>query len=252
MADDKQLPFENMAGAAGGGTTTSRARGKRATRRPNGKEQSLTASTSSRRPSRRFGQAAARRRPLRRRRPPSPAHLASLSQGAGRLRYAREEEQGEAFDPVVSAPYRWRDWADVADKTRRKTGDELIEFVNDDLIPYLSRLSGPSDRDIRTIVGNIFRGTDNRVRSGYILREVVDKLSSVNFNASDDVHTVSVFYETMLKEMRDASGASGEFYTPARLCDSSSTAWHPSWVRRCWILRVELRLPGGDVRAAAE
>ena len=67
---------------------------------------------------------------------------------------------------------------------------------------------------MRTIIGTIFQGTYNRVRSGYILREVVDKLSAINFNSSDDIHAVSMFYETMLKEMRDASGDSGEFYTP--------------------------------------
>ncbi len=128
--------------------------------------------------------------------------------------YAREEEHGDEYEPVIVEPYRWRDWAAPWDKTQRLTGDELIDFVNNRLIPHLSKLSGATDRDIRTIVGTIFQGTSNRVRSGYILREVVDKISAINFNASDDIHTVSVFYETMLREMRDAAGDAGEFYTP--------------------------------------
>src|SRR5207249_59507 len=128
--------------------------------------------------------------------------------------YAREEMLGDIFVPVIEPPYRWRDWAAVEDKTSRMTGDELLEFVNSDLIPYLALLSGSSARDIRTIIGTIFQGTVNRIRSGYILRQVVDKLSAINFNSSDDIHAVSHFYETMLKEMRDASGDSGEFYTP--------------------------------------
>jgi len=128
--------------------------------------------------------------------------------------YAQEEEQGEAYEPIIAHPYRWRDWAAVEDKTQRLTGDELLDFVNNHLIPYLSRISGSSDRDIRTIVGTIFQGTYNRVRSGYILREVVDKLSVINFNSSDDIHTVSLFYESMLREMRDSAGDAGEFYTP--------------------------------------
>ena len=74
------------------------------------------------------------------------------------------------------------------------------------------------------MTGKIFRGTYNLVRSGYILREVLETLGGINFNSSDDVHLVSHFYETMLKEMRDASGKSGEFYTPGRWCGSSSTA----------------------------
>src|SRR5205823_1006905 len=128
--------------------------------------------------------------------------------------YAREEELGEVYEPVIAPPYRWRDWAAVEDKTQRMTGDELLDFVNKELIPYLARISGSSERDIRTIIGTIFQGTYNRIRSGYILREVVDKLSTINFNSSDDIHAVSHFYETMLKEMRDSAGDAGEFYTP--------------------------------------
>ncbi len=127
---------------------------------------------------------------------------------------AYQEMLGDSYIPVIEAPYRWCDWADVEDKAERKTGDELLEFVNNDLIPYLARLSGSDERDMRTIVGTIFQGTTNRIRSGYILRSVVDKLSGINFNLSDDAHAVSHFYETMLKEMRDSAGDSGEFYTP--------------------------------------
>ena len=128
--------------------------------------------------------------------------------------YARAEEQGDAYAPIIAPPYRWRDWADVLDKTQRLTGDELLEFVNARLIPHLSEIAGAGEHDIRTMVGTIFQGTYNRIRSGYILREVVDKLSTINFNASEDIHTVSVFYETMLREMRNAAGDAGEFYTP--------------------------------------
>src|SRR5438270_10054029 len=94
--------------------------------------------------------------------------------------YAQEEELGEEYEPVIAHPYRWRDWAAVEDKTQRLTGDELLDFVNNDLISYLGRISGSGEQDIRTIIGTIFQGTYNRVRSGYILREVVDKLSSIN------------------------------------------------------------------------
>jgi type I restriction enzyme M protein len=128
--------------------------------------------------------------------------------------FAREEEYGEAYEPIIEEPYRWRDWAAVEDQTQRLTGDELLDFVNDQLLPYLSRLSGTDERDIRTTIGAIFRGNINRLRSGYILREVVDKLNTINFNSSDDIHAVSLFYETMLRELRDAAKSAGEFYTP--------------------------------------
>jgi type I restriction enzyme M protein len=127
---------------------------------------------------------------------------------------AAEIVKGNEYEPVIDPPYRWRDWAATGERANRLTGDELIAFVNNDLIPYLSRLSGTDSRDIRTIVGTVFQGTVNRVRSGYILREVVDKISQINFNSSDDIHTISHFYESMLREMRDAAGDAGEFYTP--------------------------------------
>src|SRR5436190_3049566 len=68
---------------------------------------------------------------------------------------AYQEMLGESYIPVIEKPYRWCDWADVQDKAERKTGDELLTFVNNDLIPYLAGLSGPSERDLRAIVGTI-------------------------------------------------------------------------------------------------
>ncbi len=128
---------------------------------------------------------------------------------------SQEELLGEdEYIQIIEEKYRWRDWVVTESLTGRRKGDELLKFVNDDLIPYLGRLSGTDNRDIRTIIGTIFRGTYNRLRSGYILRDVVDKISTINFNSSDDIHAVSLFYETMLKEMRDSAGDAGEFYTP--------------------------------------
>ena len=130
---------------------------------------------------------------------------------------AQEDELGHRHVPVIEAPYRWRDWAMPADIQTARKGDDLLTFVNTDLFEYLRKRSGGGQNDLREIVGKVFRGTYNLVRSGYILREVVETLSGINFNSSDDVHIVSHFYETMLKEMRDASGKSGEYYTPRPL-----------------------------------
>ena len=126
----------------------------------------------------------------------------------------QEEMYGDNYVSIIEKPYRWRDWAASDSLSNRRTGDELLTFVNDELTEYLKKLSGENNRDIRTIVGTIFKGTYNRLRSGYILRDVVNKLSTINFNSSDDIHAISLFYETMLKEMRDSAGNSGEFYTP--------------------------------------
>ena len=116
------------------------------------------------------------------------------------------------YRPAIEAPYRWRDWA--ADRIDGRTGDELLGFVNDELFPYLRELRGDTDRDPRDVLATVFKETYNRMVSGYLLRDVVDQVNKVDFTSSEDVHTMALLYESMLREMRDAAGDSGEFYTP--------------------------------------
>ncbi len=115
------------------------------------------------------------------------------------------------FRPAIEAPYRWRDWA--ADPNGM-TGEPLLAFVNTKLIPYLRELSGTASHDPRDVLAAVFKETNNRMLSGYLLRDVVNKVNEINFASSDDIHTMAHLYESMLREMRDAAGDSGEFYTP--------------------------------------
>ncbi|MCB9401586.1 MAG: class I SAM-dependent DNA methyltransferase [Tetrasphaera sp.] len=125
------------------------------------------------------------------------------------------EENREITDakyrPAIEAPYRWRDWA--ADPNGA-TGDALVEFVNTKLLPYLRGLTGTGAHDPRDVLAAVFKETNNRMLSGYLLRDVVNKVDEINFASSDDIHTMAHLYESMLKDMRDAAGDSGEFYTP--------------------------------------
>ena len=116
------------------------------------------------------------------------------------------------YRPAIEAPYRWRDWA--ADPIDGRTGDDLLDFVNNELFPYLCELVGETDRDSRDVVATIFKETYNRMVSGYLLRDVVDQVNRIDFTSSEDIHTMALLYESMLREMRDAAGDSGEFYTP--------------------------------------
>lgn len=130
---------------------------------------------------------------------------------------------GKRFRPAIEPPYRWRDWAAKPDGI---TGDELIKFVNNDesvgpdgkkgpgLFAYLRSLQGANGGDRRDVIATVFRGTVNRMINGYLLRDVVNKMNGVHFSSSDEIHTLGHLYESMLKEMRDAAGDSGEFYTP--------------------------------------
>jgi len=138
----------------------------------------------------------------------------------------RESEailKGERFRPAIEPPYRWRDWAAKEDGI---TGDALIAFINQDkavrtdgsegqgLFAYLRGLQSANGGDRRDVIAAIFRGTVNRMISGYLLRDMINKINAIHFSSSEEIHTLSLLYELMLKEMRDAAGDSGEFYTP--------------------------------------
>ena len=127
------------------------------------------------------------------------------------------------YQPVIEPPYRWRDWAVKADGI---TGDELLKFISQDetmrpdgtkgagLFAYLRGLQSESGKARQDVIANVFKGITNRMESGYLLRDVINKVSGIHFTASEEMHTLSRLYENMLREMRDAAGDSGEFYTP--------------------------------------
>jgi type I restriction enzyme M protein len=128
------------------------------------------------------------------------------------LEQRREIVEGASFRPAIEQPYRWRDWA--ADQVDGRTGEALVDFVNGDLLPRLRGLTGTDTDDPRDVLAAVFKETFNRMLSGYLLRDVLNKIDEVNFASSDDIHTMAHLYESMLRDMRDAAGDSGEFYTP--------------------------------------
>ncbi|MGK2901126.1 MAG: N-6 DNA methylase [Burkholderiaceae bacterium] len=143
------------------------------------------------------------------------------------LEVVHEEEadlDGKPYQPIIEAPYRWRDWAAREDGI---TGDELLAFIGQDtavradgskgkgLFAYLRSLGGQGEKGSqREVVANVFKGIQNRMVSGYLLRDIVNKINGIHFSASEEMHTLSHLYESMLREMRDAAGDAGEFYTP--------------------------------------
>lgn len=115
------------------------------------------------------------------------------------------------YRPAIAGRYRWSAWA--ADPNG-PTGQALLDFVDGDLLPHLRRLSGTGQDDPRDVLADVFNDVQNRMRSGYLLRDVVNLVDEIDFTSSDDIHTMAHLYESMLREMRDAAGDSGEFYTP--------------------------------------
>ncbi len=118
----------------------------------------------------------------------------------------------EKYRPAINAPYRWRDWA--ANSPDRRSGDELLGFVEGKLLPHLGALKGTDPGDTKAVLGGIFKETRNRMLSGYLLADLIDEVDKVHFTSADDIHTMAHLYESMLREMRDAAGDAGEFYTP--------------------------------------
>jgi type I restriction enzyme M protein len=138
----------------------------------------------------------------------------------------REDEAAlsrKSYRSLIEDPYRWRDWG--ADEGGI-TGPELLAFISQDeaaapdgkrrpgLFAFLRGLESPSGRGREEVVANVFRGVANRMESGYLLRDVVNKVNGIHFNSSEEIQTLGHLYESMLREMRDAAGDSGEFYTP--------------------------------------
>ena len=130
---------------------------------------------------------------------------------------------GKKFRPAIDKPYRWRDWASNAQGI---TGDELLSFINQDeavrpdgtrgagLFAHLRSLTSSNGDNRRDVIATVFKGVDNRMKSGYLLRDVINKVAGIHFTSSEELNTLGALYESMLREMRDAAGDSGEFYTP--------------------------------------
>lgn len=131
---------------------------------------------------------------------------------------------GAEYAPVIDPPYRWRDWAAPADGM---TGPDLLAFLTSEeterpdgsrgpgLFAWLRGLrGGDGRRERRDVIATVFQGFSNRMESGYLLRDVVNLIGGIHFHVSEEVHTLGRLYETLLREMRDAAGDAGEFYTP--------------------------------------
>lgn len=130
---------------------------------------------------------------------------------------------GKKYKPAIENPYRWRDWAANKDGI---TGDELIAFVNQEeavrpdgkrgtgLLTYLRGLQSTNGDRRRDVIATVFDGVINRMISGYLMRDVINLIAGIHFDSTEEIHVLARLYESMLREMRDAAGDSGEFYTP--------------------------------------
>jgi hypothetical protein len=117
----------------------------------------------------------------------------------------------DSYTSPIPEPLRWRNWAADAEGI---TGDTLLNFVNDDLFGALKTLSGDAQRNPRGyVVRGVFEDAYNYMKSGHLLRQVINKLNAIDFNRQSERHQFNDLYEKILKDLQSAGNA-GEFYTP--------------------------------------
>ncbi len=133
--------------------------------------------------------------------------------------------EGKKYTFILDAPYRWESWAapkgadGKLDHNKAMTGDDLREFVDRKLFPYLhafkQKASGPNTIEYK--IGEIFGEIKNKIHSGYNLREIIDHVDELRFRSQLEKHELSHLYEAKIKNMGNAGRNGGEYYTPRPL-----------------------------------
>ena len=132
---------------------------------------------------------------------------------------------GKKYSFILDKAYRWESWAapkgrdGKLDHNTAMTGDDLRDFVNGKLFPYLhgfkQRASGPDTIEYK--IGEIFGEIKNRIQSGYNLREIIEHIDELRFRSQTEKHELSHLYEAKIKNMGNAGRNGGEYYTPRPL-----------------------------------
>lgn len=124
-----------------------------------------------------------------------------------------------AFHSIIPERLRWRNWATDKKDGSALTGDELLNFVNNELFPTLQKLPlVPDSPRAHWIVKEVFADLNQYMKNGVLLRQVVNIVDEIDFTDVDDRHTFGDIYEGILKDLQSAGNA-GEFYTPRALTD---------------------------------
>jgi type I restriction enzyme M protein len=135
------------------------------------------------------------------------------------------ELSGKTYNPIISPEFRWEKWASPKNKEGKLdfqialTGDDLADFVNGKLFPYLKKFKADAitPDTIEYKIGEIFSELKNRIQSGYNLREVLNRIDELRFRTHSEKHEMSHLYEGKIQNMGNAGRNGGEYYTPRPL-----------------------------------
>ena len=130
----------------------------------------------------------------------------------------KDKELEAIKDKYTSIIPKWLQWRNWAANDEGITGEELKTFVDGTLIPQLKNLDVSSGNKRALIIREIFEGTNNYMKNGTLIRQVVNKLNEIDFNSSEDRHIFGDIYETILRDLQNA-GNYGEFYTPRAITE---------------------------------
>ena len=130
---------------------------------------------------------------------------------------------GKKYEYILSTEHRWNTWACPKDKAgkldhnKALDGDDLKDFVNHKLFPYLKKFKAEEPNTIEYKIGEIFSELKNKISSGYKLREILNIVDVMHFRLYEEKHELSHLYEAKIKNMGNAGRNGGEYYTPLPL-----------------------------------
>jgi type I restriction enzyme M protein len=132
---------------------------------------------------------------------------------------------GKTYEFIIDMPHRWSSWAAPKkadgsfDHDNALTGDDLIDYVNRELFPYLQgfKQRATSPDTIEYKIGEIFGEIKNKFQSGYSLRDALELMDALRFRSQKEKHELSHLYEAKIKNMGNAGRNGGEYYTPRPL-----------------------------------
>jgi type I restriction enzyme M protein len=135
------------------------------------------------------------------------------------------ELSGKTYTTILDKKFRWTTWAapkgkdGKIDHHKALTGDDLADFVNIKLFPYLKKFKTDAESadTIEYKIGEIFSELKNRIQSGYNLREVINRIDELRFRTHAEKHEMSHLYESKIQNMGNAGRNGGEYYTPRPL-----------------------------------
>lgn len=135
------------------------------------------------------------------------------------------ELAGRPYEFIIDKEHRWSTWAapkkedSSLDHNAAQTGDDLIEYVNQQLFPYLKsfkqRAANPNTIEYK--IGEIFGEIKPKFQSGYSLRDALELMDELQFRSQKQKHELSALYEEKIKNMGNAGRNGGEYYTPRAL-----------------------------------